>query len=119
LAPNFFTVPSQVCSMNWNRPAADDVPARADGFIALSRRAVFIRKSKSTPVAFEARRMAASTPPADGIAPMVIESGRSSIVVNETLPMLLRHSPQSSEFLPQTCRNVSATFSSGTGWADQ
>ncbi len=54
--------------MNWNRPEAEDVGARALGFIALSRRAVFIRKSKSTPVEVEARRMAASTPPDDGIA---------------------------------------------------
>ena len=58
--------------MNWNRPAAEEVRACAEGLKALSRRAVFIRKSKSTPVAFEARRIAASTPPADGIAPTVI-----------------------------------------------
>ena len=53
-------------------PEADEVGARADGFIALSRRAVFIRKSKSTPVVLDARRMAASTPPDDGIAPTLI-----------------------------------------------
>ncbi|MNF08997.1 hypothetical protein D3C80_2095530 [compost metagenome] len=58
--------------MNWNRPEADEVEARAEGFIALSRRAVFIRKSKSTPVVLDARRMAASTPPDDGIAPTLI-----------------------------------------------
>ena len=58
--------------MNWNSPAAEEVGARADGFIALSRRAVRTRKSASTPVADEARRMAASTPFAEGIDPMVI-----------------------------------------------
>ena len=58
--------------MNWNRPAAEEVRAWAWGFSALSRRAVRIRKSKSTPVALEARRMAASTPPDEGIAPMLI-----------------------------------------------
>ena len=69
--------------MNWNRPAADEVRACADGFIALSRLAVFTRKSKSTPVALEARRMAASTPPAGGIAPMLIIPERCAIVVNK------------------------------------
>jgi hypothetical protein len=61
--------------MNWNRPAAEEVRAWAEGLKALSRRAVFIRKSKSTPVAVEARRMAASTPPDEGIDPTVIMSG--------------------------------------------
>ena len=54
--------------MNWNKPAAEDVRALAKGFMALSRLAVFIRKSTSTPVVLEARRIAASTPPAEGIA---------------------------------------------------
>ena len=54
------------------RAAADEVRARAAGFMALSRWAVFIRKSKSTPVEAEARRMAASTPPWEGIALMVM-----------------------------------------------
>ena len=58
--------------MNWNRPAALDVLARAWGFSALSRRAVRIRNSKSTPVTLEARRIAASTPPDEGIAAMLI-----------------------------------------------
>ena len=52
--------------------AAEDVRALAAGFMALSRRAVFIRKSKSTPVAREARRIAASTPFPPGIAPTAI-----------------------------------------------
>ena len=39
----FFTMPSQVCSMNWNRPVAEDVGARACGSSADSRCAVFSR----------------------------------------------------------------------------
>jgi hypothetical protein len=58
--------------MNWNRPEAEEVGALAFGLKALSRRAVFIRKSKSTPVDWAARRIAASTPPDAGIALTVI-----------------------------------------------
>ena len=61
------------------------VMLRADGFIALSRWAVFIMKSKSTPTALEARRMAASTPPAEGIAPMLMTVRRWPSMVNQSL----------------------------------
>ena len=49
--------------------------ALALGLNALSRRAVFIRKSKSTPVDWDARRIAASTPPDAGIA-LTVMAGR-------------------------------------------
>jgi hypothetical protein len=62
-------VDSQVCSMNWNSPLADDVRALAAGLSELSRCAVRSRKSKSTPVALAALRMAATTPSRPPTAP--------------------------------------------------
>ena len=59
--PTTFTIFSQVLSMNWNSPVADDFLEVAAGLKPLSVEAFFIRKEKSAPVLEAACRTALIT----------------------------------------------------------
>src|SRR4051794_36954309 len=70
-------VASQVWSMNWNSPVAEDVFALASGLRLDSRMAVLSKYSKPAPVALAASRIALVTRDATSVVAPLIQAAMS------------------------------------------
>src|SRR5689334_25335228 len=93
-------VASQVWSMNWNSPVADDVFALALGLRFDSRRAVLSRYSKPAPVTRAASRIAPVTRVAiSAVAPLmrVAISTAASVPMGAPWPAGLPYFPAASQ----------------------